>query len=35
MEDLDWIDLAEERDKGWDFENTIRNFWVAENEGIS
>jgi hypothetical protein len=29
MEDLDWTDLAEERDKGWDLENTINNLWDA------
>jgi hypothetical protein len=29
MEEMDWIDLAQERDKGWDLENTIKNLWVA------
>jgi hypothetical protein len=29
MEETDWIDLVQEREKGWDLENTINNLWVA------
>ena len=29
MEEMDWIDLAQGRDNGWDLENTTKKLWVA------
>jgi len=31
--DMDWIDLAQDRDKWWALANVVRNFWVLQNMG--
>ena len=30
---MDWIDLAEDRDKGWAVLNVVMNLWVPQNAG--
>jgi hypothetical protein len=30
---IDWIDLAQDRDRWWDFVYTVMNRWVQKNAG--